>query len=109
MGNTWIVDIRHYLDPSGAFADMPSRARLLAEYFTSIVVDATTNIDNEPTDLFTYMSNSTATYCNSAFIGARNWGHPGFGDVGCPHLCPHPGMAAPGRQWASMDMDEEFL
>ena len=48
MGNTWIVDIRHYLDPSGAFADMPSRARLLAEYFTHIVVDATTNIDDEP-------------------------------------------------------------
>jgi hypothetical protein len=40
MGNTWIVDLRHYLDPSGAFADMPPRARLLAEYFASIVVDA---------------------------------------------------------------------
>jgi hypothetical protein len=49
MGNTWIVDIRHYLDPSGAFADMPGRARPLAEYFTNIVVDATTNIDDEPT------------------------------------------------------------
>jgi len=48
MGNTWIVDIRHYLDRSGAFADMPSRARLLAEYFTKIVVDATSNIDDEP-------------------------------------------------------------
>ncbi len=24
MGNTWIVDIRHYLNPVGAFADMPS-------------------------------------------------------------------------------------
>src|SRR5580658_8562836 len=29
MGNTWIVDLRHYLDPSGAFADMPTPARLL--------------------------------------------------------------------------------
>ena len=48
MGNTWIVDIRHYLNPVGAFADMPSRARLLAEYFASIVVDATTNLDDEP-------------------------------------------------------------
>jgi hypothetical protein len=47
MGNTWIVDIRHYLNPVGAFADMPSRARLLAEYFASIVVDATTNLDDE--------------------------------------------------------------
>jgi hypothetical protein len=55
------------------------------------------------------MSNFTAAYWDSAFIGARNWGHPGFGDVGCPHLCPHPVMAAPGRQWASMDMDKEFL
>jgi hypothetical protein len=30
---------------------MPSRARLLAEYFTNIVVDATTNIDDEPSPL----------------------------------------------------------
>jgi hypothetical protein len=48
MGNTWIVDLRHYLTPAGALADMPSRARLLAEYFASIVVDATTNIDDPP-------------------------------------------------------------
>jgi hypothetical protein len=34
--------------PSGALADIPSRARLLAEYFTSIVADATTNLDEEP-------------------------------------------------------------
>ena len=39
MGNTWIVDLSHYLTSAGAFADMPSRARLLAEYFASIVVD----------------------------------------------------------------------
>lgn len=48
MVNTWIVDLRHYLNPSGAIADMPSRARLLAEYFASIVVDATTNLDDPP-------------------------------------------------------------
>jgi hypothetical protein len=48
MGNTGIVDIRHYLNTVGTFADMPSRARLLAEYFASIVVDATTNLDDEP-------------------------------------------------------------
>jgi hypothetical protein len=48
MGNTWIVDLRHYLAPSGAIAEMPSRARLLAEYFASIVVDATSNLDEEP-------------------------------------------------------------
>ena len=45
MGNTWVVDLRHYLDPSGAFADMPTPARLLAEHFASIVVDATANLE----------------------------------------------------------------
>ena len=48
MGNTWIVDLRHYLDPAGAIAEMPSRARLLAEYFASIVLDATVNLEEEP-------------------------------------------------------------
>jgi len=49
MGNTWIVDLTHYLTPAGAIADIPTRARLLAQYFASIVVDATTNLDEEPT------------------------------------------------------------
>jgi hypothetical protein len=49
VGNTWIVDLRHYLSPVGAIADMPGPARKLAEYFASIVVDATTNLDEEPT------------------------------------------------------------
>ena len=49
MGNTWIVDLRHYLTPAGAMADMPNRARLLAEYFASIVVDATHTLDDPPT------------------------------------------------------------
>ena len=49
MGNTWSVDLRHYLTTAGAMASMPSRARLLAEYFASIVVDATTNLDDPPT------------------------------------------------------------
>lgn len=48
MGNTWIVDLRHYLTPTGATAPMPSRARLPAEYFASIVVNATTNLDDPP-------------------------------------------------------------
>jgi len=48
MANTWIIDLRHYLTPAGAFADMPAPARRLAEYFASIVVDATTNLDGEP-------------------------------------------------------------
>jgi hypothetical protein len=45
---TSVVDLRHYLDPSGAFADMPAPARPFAEYFASIVVDATANLDDEP-------------------------------------------------------------
>ena len=49
MGNTWVVDMRHFLAPNGAIADMPSRARRLAEYFASIVADATTNLDDPPT------------------------------------------------------------
>ena len=48
MGNTLIVDLRHFLTPAGAFADMPNRARLLAEFVASIVVDATTNLDEGP-------------------------------------------------------------
>lgn len=49
MGNTWIVDLQHFLAPNGAIAEMPSRARRLAEYFASIVADATTNLDDPPT------------------------------------------------------------
>jgi hypothetical protein len=49
MGNTWIVDFRHYLTPAGAMAEMPPRARILAEYFASIVLDATSNLDDPPT------------------------------------------------------------
>ena len=48
MGDTWVIDLRHYLTPTGAFADMPRPARLLAEYFASIVVDATTGIGDAP-------------------------------------------------------------
>jgi len=50
VGNTWIVDLRDYLTPAGALTvEMPARGRLLAEYFASIVVDATTNLDDPPT------------------------------------------------------------
>jgi hypothetical protein len=38
MGNTWIFDLRHCLTPAGAFAEMPSPARRVAEYFASIVL-----------------------------------------------------------------------
>ena len=43
MGNMWIVDLQHYLTPAGNFAPMPIEARRLAEYFASIVLDATSN------------------------------------------------------------------
>ncbi len=49
MSNTWVTDLRHYLTASGAMAEMLPRARRLAEYFASIVVDATTGIDGPPT------------------------------------------------------------
>jgi hypothetical protein len=48
MSNTWVVDLRHYLTPAGAMANMPPPARRLAEYFAAIVVDATTLIDEPP-------------------------------------------------------------
>jgi hypothetical protein len=49
VSNTWVIDLRHYLASTGAMAtDLPPRARLLAEYFASIVVDATTNFDDPP-------------------------------------------------------------
>jgi hypothetical protein len=49
VGNTWIVDLRHYLTPNGAMAEMPPRARILAEYFAAIVFDATASLDDPPT------------------------------------------------------------
>jgi hypothetical protein len=49
MSDTFVVDLRHYLTPAGSIAEMPPRARLLAEYCASIVVDATSNLDGPPT------------------------------------------------------------
>jgi hypothetical protein len=43
-----VVDLRHFLDPSGAIAELPAPVRRLAEYFASVVVDATANLDGEP-------------------------------------------------------------
>jgi hypothetical protein len=37
MGNTWIVDLRHYMTPAGTVADLPPRAGTLAQYWTQIV------------------------------------------------------------------------
>jgi hypothetical protein len=49
MADTWIIDLRHFLTPAGAIDEMPAPARRLAEYFASIVVDATSNLDDPPT------------------------------------------------------------
>ena len=48
MRTGWVVDLRHFLAPSGAIADTPAPARRLAECFASIVVDATSNLDEDP-------------------------------------------------------------
>ena len=48
MGDTWSVDLSHYLTAHGAIADMPRPAQLLADYFARIVVDATSNLDDPP-------------------------------------------------------------
>jgi len=49
MGNTWIVNLRDYLTPNGAMAALPPPARILAEYFAAMVLDATSNRDSPPT------------------------------------------------------------
>lgn len=50
MGDTWIVDLRHYLAADGTLiAELPSRARILAEYWTQIVAQGS-NFE-EPTTL----------------------------------------------------------
>jgi len=48
MGNTWVIDLSHHLTPAGAIAELPSGAKLLAEYFASIVVEATSTPDDPP-------------------------------------------------------------
>jgi hypothetical protein len=42
MGNAWITDLRHFLNEDGSLANMPNRARTLAEYFGHIVKGVTT-------------------------------------------------------------------
>ena len=42
MGNAWITDLRHFVNEDGSLANMPNRARALAEYFGRIVKGVTT-------------------------------------------------------------------
>jgi hypothetical protein len=37
VGNTWIVDLQHFLTSAGTLAELPRPARILAEYWTQIV------------------------------------------------------------------------
>jgi hypothetical protein len=38
MGNTWISDMRHYLDPHGGILAMPTRVQRLVDHFGAIVI-----------------------------------------------------------------------
>ena len=52
MGNTWITDIRHFLDSEGNVIQEPRPARLLAQYFCSII-EAVTGRSVQRQDLST--------------------------------------------------------
>ncbi len=43
MANTWITDIRHFLDSGHLAPSLPAPARKLAEYFGAIVVAVTSD------------------------------------------------------------------
>lgn len=45
MGDTWVVDVTHFLDQAGNIAAPKGPARKLAEHFLSIVAAATTPFD----------------------------------------------------------------
>lgn len=49
MGDTWVTDIRHFLNDKGTFSDhLPKPALRMANYIAAIIVDAT-NDDNTVT------------------------------------------------------------
>ena len=47
MGDTWVIDLRHYLDEDGSLADMPAEATNLAMFFGSIAAWVTRSPDFE--------------------------------------------------------------
>ena len=53
MGNTWVTDMRHFLDESGGIGEMPNRAMNLVLYFGSIVAWMTSFKDHtmQPTNV----------------------------------------------------------
>jgi hypothetical protein len=50
MIKSWVIDLQHFLDSSGVLApDLPRRARILAEFWSEIVSQAT--LFDEPTTI----------------------------------------------------------
>ena len=47
MGNTWVIDVRHYLDDDGQLAVKSGPARKLAEYVGEIILCVTAGPANE--------------------------------------------------------------
>lgn len=50
MGDTWISDLRHFLDKDGAIAPKAGPAKRMADYLTRIVMDATTSLHSVSID-----------------------------------------------------------
>ncbi len=48
MADTWVTDLTHFLTDEGEIGPKSGPARKLVEYFTEIVVDATTEPWEEP-------------------------------------------------------------
>jgi len=49
MVDMWVVDLRHFLTPAGALAELPRPARVLAEYWVQIVAQG--SLFGEPVTL----------------------------------------------------------
>ena len=47
MGDTWVTDMRHFLDESGGLGEMPNPALNVALYFGSIVAWMTSLADDD--------------------------------------------------------------
>ena len=52
MADTWVIDMRHYLDEDGDLPDLPNRVMILALYFGSIVAWMTSHAEEvQPTNV----------------------------------------------------------
>lgn len=90
MGNTWITDMRHYLDEAGSLGDMPSRVVSLALYFGSIVAWMTSHSDDtvQPTNVICRRRPGRRPCMGELFASFRDdpfgidWSCPFCGDNG---------------------------